>query len=63
MSNTRRARHRGSVGVGGSSELATQVDDIDQYVEAKSAFLSGVLARAGLTQQELDVIAVANRAD
>ena len=43
--------------------IAARVDDIDQYVEAKSTFLSTVLERAGLTAEERELIADANRAD
>jgi GrpB-like predicted nucleotidyltransferase (UPF0157 family) len=42
--------------------IASQVDDIDEYVEAKSTFLSTVLERAGLTLEERQLIVDANRA-
>jgi GrpB-like predicted nucleotidyltransferase (UPF0157 family) len=41
--------------------IAAQVDEIDEYVEAKSAFLSVVLERAGLTPEERQLIEDANR--
>jgi GrpB-like predicted nucleotidyltransferase (UPF0157 family) len=41
--------------------IAARVDDIDTYVEAKSAFLSTVLERAGLTSDERRMIEEANR--
>jgi GrpB-like predicted nucleotidyltransferase (UPF0157 family) len=42
--------------------IAAHVDDIDTYIEAKSALLSTVLERAGLTPEERRLIEVANRA-
>ena len=42
--------------------IAAQVDDIDTYIEAKSALLSTVLDRAGLTPEERRLIDDANRA-
>ena len=42
--------------------IAAQVDDIDTYIEAKSALLSTVLDRAGLTPEERRLIEDANRA-
>jgi GrpB-like predicted nucleotidyltransferase (UPF0157 family) len=36
--------------------IASRVDDIDTYVEAKSTFLSTVLERAGLTSDERRII-------
>ena len=42
--------------------IAAQVDDIDEYVEAKTTFLSTVLERAGLTPEERRLIEQANRA-
>ena len=41
--------------------IASSVDDIDHYVEQKSEFLSSVLGRAGLTEQERTQIEDANR--
>jgi GrpB-like predicted nucleotidyltransferase (UPF0157 family) len=41
--------------------LAVQVDDIDEYVEAKSNFLSRVLERAGLSSEERRLIEEVNR--
>ncbi len=42
--------------------LATQTDDIEQYIEGKSALLAEILATAGLTHDELLIIEAANRA-
>ena len=42
--------------------LATQTDDIEQYIEGKSALLAEILATAGLTRDELLIIEAANRA-
>lgn len=42
--------------------LAAQTDDIEQYIEGKSALLTEILAKAGLTEDELGAIEAANRA-
>ncbi|MEQ1698916.1 MAG: GrpB family protein [Ilumatobacteraceae bacterium] len=42
--------------------LAAQTDDIEQYIEGKSALLTEILSRAGLTDAELLAIEAANRA-
>ena len=42
--------------------LAAQTDDLEQYVEGKSALLAEILAKAGLTIDELLAIEAANRA-
>ncbi len=42
--------------------IVAQVDDIDTYIEAKSALLSTVLDRAGLTPEERRLIDDADRA-
>jgi hypothetical protein len=42
--------------------LASRLDEIDPYVEAKSALLSRILERAGLTDEERASIERANRA-
>ena len=42
--------------------IASTVEDIDNYVEAKSEFLSSVLQRAGLTVEERQQIKHENRA-
>ena len=44
------------------ASIAARVEDIDSYVEAKSEFLAGVLQRAGLTSDELQLIRQSNRA-
>jgi GrpB-like predicted nucleotidyltransferase (UPF0157 family) len=41
--------------------LAGQVDDIDEYVEAKSAVLQRILERAGITDDERAQIEEINR--
>jgi len=41
--------------------IADEADDIDEYVAAKSALLSTVLERAGLTSEERRIIEEANR--
>jgi hypothetical protein len=42
--------------------LGAELDDIELYVELKSAVLARVLARAGLSAAEIDAIAGVNRA-
>ena len=41
--------------------IAASAQDIDEYVERKSSFLSAVLAQAGLTMEEREAIELANR--
>ena len=43
------------------SRLATDVEDIGEYVERKSELLTGILAAAGFSDEELDAIRAANR--
>lgn len=42
--------------------LAAQTDDIEQYIEGKSALLIEILAKSGLADDELLAIEAANRA-
>ena len=43
--------------------IADRVDNIDDYVEQKSAFLTDLLSRTGLSADELARIEAANKAD
>jgi GrpB-like predicted nucleotidyltransferase (UPF0157 family) len=43
-------------------ELGARLDTVDEYSAAKTDFLVGVLERAGFTGEEIETVAIANRA-
>jgi GrpB-like predicted nucleotidyltransferase (UPF0157 family) len=43
-------------------ELGARLDTVDEYSAAKTDFLVGILERAGFTGEEIETVAIANRA-